>query len=460
MSILTLPRRSYEALKGLNPSAFRDIAYKRTPTLASYLMTPYKLKELYGLNGKLAEGSQNKEWANALSRSPFFYYTDLGDVNTLGSNLTKLQNLVTSATYPPVYANELFSIESRLSEDFIKSRKDSLAWYGYRMPEAYEYVAGVKKQYPKLAEANEFFDRFEDELRINPETDVPRPRTLFTSRPTGVFTFARVAPTLYTFPCYKVEETDEKCISPSQVIQRDNRYFLASAEDVEVGIYGRETRDNGVTKARTQAKKVYATKENKIKVTPFINIYVNVVAPSGIKANDYRYNSFAAIALAKLLIANGFKISITSVFFAEEETVAGPHTYLYDRKDPYYSLANGERYVRHKCIYVSAFRVKDYSELLDFNTALIYGGDPAFFRYDMFKAHTYAAYCWQRNLSVTLGTPLTDEAQIDAILDRYNINNVENETRVIVSGRFSENAAADAVRAKLASLRLIYGGAR
>lgn len=460
MSILSIPRRAYEGLKDLNPSPFRDIAYKRLPTLSSYCMTPYKLKDQYGLTGRYAAGSTNKEWADAIARSPFFYFTDLGDVGTIGRTIDQLTTLATGGSLPDEFRGTMNQIFDSLSEAAVKNRDDGEEWYGYSMPESYEYVAGVKKQYPKLREANEFFDRFEDELKINPETDVPRPRTLFTSRPTGVFTFARVAPTLYTFPCYKVEETDEKCISPSQVIQRDGRYFLSSADDVEVGIYGREKRDNGVTKARTQAKKVYATKENKIKVSPFINIYVNVVANGDVEAEAYRYNSFAAIALAKLLITNGFKVSITSVFFASAPTRTSPHAYNYDTKDPFKRVATGSGFVSHDCIYAYAFRVKDYNELLDFNTALIYGGDPAFFRYDMFKAHAAAAYCWQRNLRRGLGSAMTDESQIDAILDRYNINNVENETRVIVAGRFSENSAADAVRTKLASLRLIYGGTR
>jgi hypothetical protein len=458
MSIFSLSSKQYSLIKNGTKLPFRDVAYRRASGLRSFYMSPYKLKELYGLRGSYRDNPQMDDLAKSISKSPDLYLTDLGDLSSIGKSIQKLIDTRNSITVDPAFRPLFDNVFDYFSERNIKLR--STAWFGYdvRNSEMYAYVTGTKKVYPKLEEANRFFDRFEADLKINPETDVPRPRTIFTSKATGIFTFSRVAPTLYAFPCYKVDESDEQCISPSSVVRKDDGYYLKDAQDVQVGIYGYEQRDSGQPKFRTQAKKVYATKDNKIKITPYINIYVNIVASADVDAESYRYNSFAAVALAKLLVGNGFKVSITSMFTAKTkkaETLA--HSYPYDARDPVAkSSATGSG--KREAVFVNLFSIKSYNELLDFNTSLIYGGDPAFFRYDMFQAHCSAAWMWWRTLPESLGAPVTDEYEIEDLLDRYNINNLENETRVVISGRFSLNRAQDAVRTKLAALRVLYGG--
>lgn len=458
MSILGLRSRQFAVIKAFDPLPYQDIAYRLNTSIASFCLTPYKLREMYSLKLRYSNNEELQTITTAVNRSPTLYVTDLGNVSTIGRTIESLRTYVRSQTYTNEVRTALEEALNGQTEENVRRRRTDTSWYGYPTPEYSDYILSVKRVYPKLAEANEFFDRFESELRINPETDVPKPRTLFTARPTGVFTFSRIAPTLYAYPCYKVQETDDKCLPPTQIEKRDERFYLSSAPDVEVKRYGNEVREDGTVRARTQTKKVYATKQNKIKVTPYINIYVNVVASAFVDAEEYRYNSFAAIALAKLLITNGFKVSITSIFLGRTNCITGVHNYPYDAKDPL-KLRMEEGVQRGgDMLFLHKFMVKSYDELLDFNTALIYGGDPAFFRWDMFQAHIYSCFAWHRAIPDSLGAPIDDESTVDDILLRYNINNLENETRVVISGRFSENSAADAVRTKLSELRLLYGG--
>jgi hypothetical protein len=457
MSILRLKSSDYAILKSYEPSSLEDVAYQRKEGVRSFCLTPYKLLEMYGLRQNYDySDSSIKRIAQSVGESPYVYVADLGDVTTIGNSISSLENIVKSASYPESWKDYMDQIYKYFEEGEIISQGGQ--WFGYPLPQYLDYVTGTKRVYPKLKEANQFFDKFESELRINPETDVPKPRTFFTSRPTGIFTFSRVAPTLYAFPCYKIDESDESCIPPSNIVRRDGRFYLGDAPDVEVGVYGYERREDGSEKFRTLAKRVYATKQNKIVVTPYINIYVNVVAGSDTKALSYRYNSFAAVALAKLLTANGFKVSITTVFFAYSQDEVAAHKFPYDQKDHLGSIVNKGFSMKNSCIYISKFNVKSYSELLDFNTALIYGGDPAFFRYEMFAAHINNAYAWYRKLPRNYGSVITTESDIDDILERYNIYTTKNETRIVISGRFSLNSAMDAVRTKLSQLKLLYGG--
>jgi hypothetical protein len=78
----------------------------------------------------------------------------------------------------------------------------------------------------------------------------------------------------------------------------------------------------------------------------------------------------------------------------------------------------------------------------------------------MFKAHTLTSIAWYRKIPLTLGFPVTHEPAIDNVLDLYNVNSIANETRVIISGYFSKKSAIDAVRTKLAELKLLYGARR
>jgi hypothetical protein len=457
MSILAITTKERNLLKASDSPNFESVAYKRRYDIPSYCMTAYKLLVMYGLQGRLTSKELQRIRDQIIISYPL-YVTDLGDITSIGRSIALLDNLVAQSTYNAEYQQQIRILFEQYSVDYIKnaSSTSNLKWYGYPTPEYLDYITGVKKVYPRLEDARKFFDEFESELRINPETDVPKPRTSFTSRPNGIFTFARAASTLYAFPCYKTEESDETCISPSLVTARDGRYYLSEAPDVEVGIYGYEKRESGVSKFRTQTKRVYATKIDKTKLTPYINIYVNVSAASDVKADSYRYNSFAAIALAKLLTENGFKVSITTIFIAETQTTAAPFDYKFDDKDKAYFESGGA----YRSYSLTKFTAKSYDELLDFNAALIYGGDPAFFRYEMFKAHTLTSIAWYRKIPLTLGFPVTHEPAIDNVLDLYNVNSIANETRVIISGYFSKKSAIDAVRTKLAELKLLYGARR
>jgi hypothetical protein len=457
MSILSLTPGQFATIKAYNPLPFVDAAYQRMPGLTSYLLTPYRLQQMYALDASYRNNADLDAITKQLARTPDFIMVDLDNVLAIGNVNRRLTQAYDSINFGDFEQRERRQVFRYFAPERVRRRDED--WYGYdvREDENFNYVVGVKRVYPRLADANNFFSRFEDELRINPETDVPRPRLTYNSRG-GVFMFSRIAPTLYAFPCYKVDVDDDQCLPTSSVITRDDRHYLADAPDVELVKDGIEKRTDGTGLFRTQTKKVFAAKEQKIRITPFINIYVNVTAASDVRANDYRYNSFAAIALAKLLITNGFKVSITALFvgYSNGRWPCMAHDFPYDPKDRYAETSR----VNHTrpTLFLHKFTVKSYDELLDFNTALIYGGDPAFFRYDMFYAHSYGTWSWWHCSPDDLGVPETSEVLIDRMLDRFNINNLEHETRVVISGRFSQNAATDAVRTKLAALRLVYGG--
>jgi hypothetical protein len=449
-------------LKAMNPLPITDIAYRLRPDVASYYLTPYKLLQMYGLQDYLLSAdTQIRIMGASLSTWEHFYLTDLGTISTFGNVVSQLgaiaiKNYVSS--FPEDFRANYDLVDKYFHAKSVQNFGND--WFGYDLeePKYLDYVLGIKKQYPKMDEANKFFDEFEAALQINPETDVPNPRTMFTSRPTGIFTFSRIAPTLYAFPCYKVEESDEKCIPPSNVLRENNRFFLQDDPATEVQKYGFERREDGSEKYRTLAKRVYATKEQKIKVLPYINIYVSLGTRSDVDAEKYRYNSFAAIALARLLVGNGFKVAITAIRIGlhNTEEALKKHDYKYDSNDPFAAQVS-KRQAANNSLYMGRFLVKDYNDLLDFNAALIYGGDPAFYRYDYFKVIHLAASSWYRKSDEGRGYSLQKEDEIETVLDRYNVNNIENETRVIFAGRFSKNKATDAVRTKLAQLRLLYG---
>lgn len=461
MPINRLNQQQRELLESLEARPFKDVAYKLRPDIESYCLTPYRLQEMYGLNGVTQRELVNLR--RQISDSFCLYMLDLGNINTIAATKNRLRDQVDASDFDNAVANQYRNRLDYFDDDNLFRSPES--WFGYPMLRAdrsagYNYVTNIKRIYPRLAQANEFFDEFESQLEINPETDVPKPRMEFTSRATGVFTFARCAPTLYAFPCFKVRRGQKECIDPSNVREVGKRFYLVDAPDVRVKKYGFQVGEDGATPFRTLAKKVYAIRNSKIKITPYINIYVNVTAVYDTDADDYIYNSFAAIALARLLTTNGFRVSITTLYAIVLDSEIGSHNYPYDAADPFNELARRGTDDRSVSYFLAKFETKSYSELLDYNLALIYGGDPAFFRYDMFNASVMGTYAWHRPLDGSFGSPLDDESRIEQLLDDYNITNLENETRVVIAGRYSEDAASDCVRSKLAELNILYGGSQ
>lgn len=381
--------------------------------------------------------------ANLFANSRPMLYTDYGTLSEVSQRYRKIVTTIANDV-PHVLDPELAS-SFRSRTNYLRSTAltlPSVEWYGTKDG---KYIVSDKRVYPKLAEALSFFDEFESELRIDPETDVPKPKTQYTSRPNGIFTFSRVAPTLYAFPCYVSDMDQEDCISPSSVVKREGRYYLADAPDVELLIKGFEKRETGQEKFRTQAKKVYAVKQLQSRITDYIHIYVSLGANAGVEADDMRYNSFAAVAMARLLTQAGFKVAITAI------DVSISSSQNYSMQPLLNELPTTIQYA------VNLYRIKSYNEQIDINSALIYGGDPAFFRYDVFQ-HCVAGFAlWNKELEPNLGRAVTDEDDIDTILQRYGIFTSKAETRVVIAGRFGSNTAKDGVRSKIAELKVLYG---
>jgi hypothetical protein len=456
MAIVNLTREEAELLATLQPRPFTDAAYRLRPNIDCWLMTPHRLIQMYGLDN-VTERQLRDLVDNRFRDSRYLILMDLGNIQLLQSTTERIRQFVVSQPFSDDVRGDFNDVMQQFSEERVLQEPDG--WYGYPMlannrAAGYDYVTGIKTIYPRLAEANLFFDRFEAQLAIDPETDVPRPKMLFTSRALGVFSFAKFSTTMYSLPCFKTDESDDKCIPVMQIQKRDDKYFLGEG-DVEVKKYGFELRDDGKRKVRTLTKKVYAYKENRIKITPYINIYVCITANGGVRADDYRWNSFAAIALARILTTAGFKISITTLDISADSLQFATNDYAFDNDDNTRDIVNNQGI--HDNYTITRFLTKNYDELLDYNLALIYGGDPAFFRYDTFKAYVYANYAWHSRADSSFGSAVDNELQIETLLDRYNICNLENETRVVISGRYSEVAASDAVRSKLAELRILYG---
>lgn len=464
MAIEDLNQTQRDLLNTLQPLPLKDVAYRLRPDVDSYCVTPYKTCEMYGLNG--VTNIDLSDLRRAINdRGVYFYFFDMGNITTIESAVNRLQLTIKPTRLQQGYVRSEYRRCLRYFSDrelFQRGRR--ISWFGYPVIESdraagYDYVTNIKRVYPNLEQANRFFDEFENQLDINPETDVPKPRMEFTSRATGVFTFARCAPTLYAFPCFKIRRGQKDCVDPMNVREVGKRYYLVDAPDVRVKKYGLQLAEDDSSPYKTLAKKVYAVRNNKLKITPYINIYVNVTASYDVDADDYVYNSFAAIALARVLTTAGFRVSITTLYVIRGRAPIGMHEYPYDTNDEMSVIAPvGSGDERTDYIFLGRFATKSYNELLDYNLALIYGGDPAFFRYDMFKMSLIGTYAWHRAMSESYGSPVVDEARIEQILDDYNVVNLENETRVVIAGRFSRMAASDCVRSKLAELNILYGG--
>lgn len=321
-------------------------------------------------------------------------------------------------------------LDEHKQEVALRSNYRAETWYGTIDR---NYIVSVKRAYPRMSWATDLLDRVTSRLEINPETDVPRPKTHYTARPNGVFTFARAAPTLHAYPCYvNPAEENAECVPLNNVVRQGSTAYLRGT-DIELERRGVEMRQDGSGgKWRTSARKIYAVKKKVNKVVPYIHIYIGIACSAGIEAGAYVYNSIAAVAVAKLLIDAGFKVAITGVSITLKATTSGDTSVL-------------------------TYRIKDYDDAFDLNAALIYGGDPAFFRYDVFADIMRLPASVGIQATQSLGMPIMREYHLEEYLERLRLYETLNETRVTIAGRYSEYAAIDCVRSKIAELKILYG---
>lgn len=234
----------------------------------------------------------------------------------------------------------------------------------------------------------------------------------------GLFSFDRAAMGMYRLKEY-YSYFHNRSLDKSEVNFSTNPISLM--ENGTTVWHRWEEKPDGRPKIRTTSKKVYAYFPKSAKNRKSVELVMVAGGHSGITAEQLLYTGVSAIIVAQLLETARVKTKISIL--------------LGSSPDQYSST-----------FYGSLIPAKHYDENLDINLLALLSSDPAFFRWDGFKALVASYDHFQRVIPDTFGMALTKERMFQ-VLDESGFAEGKgwSENRFYIAGTYSETEAVQEI---------------
>lgn len=296
------------------------------------------------------------------------------------------------------------------------------SWYGPGTTFA-ELEAGIDRY-----ASPELLDEMLEKIRLAASTErlqrEKSKRMRFNDMGLGNFSFDRAAMGIYRVKEYfspvlgrRVEENETK-------LAKDRRVLVADGTVVEERW---EQRPDGMPRARTTSRKVFAYFPKVDQSVRAVSIVVSAGGPYTIKANDFLYSGLSAIVLAQLLEQVGIRTTIHVLL----GTVVGSDKYGIG------GTFNG-------CLVPA----KGRDEAIDRNLIAMVTSDPRFFRFEGFKGLISAHDTFGSIVPIDLGN-IVSKRQIEMVMASRTHGRMQADKLVCIKDCFSEEAALRVIEAAI-----------
>jgi hypothetical protein len=312
--------------------------------------------------------------------------------------------------------------DNTFAEDRIKS-KISNGWYGEGTD--YNSLINGYTAFQKPDLLSKTINEVESEITADLFSGIEKPKMKINDK-FGMFSYD-LASMAMTY-VYEYFDIKGKKVDSNYVVKKADKFYFENEE-----VYQKvKRRENGTPVVISSVRKCLIDFEKKEKENRAVEIIVINSASASVKANDFIFNSMAAIAVAQNLILKGFQVKITALLTTEYNNI----------------------------VYYHFIPTKRYNQPMDINATAYVCGDTRFYRFQGFKAYVSGFDRNNVNCPGGLGGSFDDKKDVAKIIENDYVPNSklkQADTRLYFGGSRNLQDVKKEVNEALLILNAKYG---